>query len=89
MSTQTATTTGITGEYLVIAHSRGHGIDHYLEVVGPDGRTSEQRVYWLHSMTPCDVAEAAVDGHLGIHRPLKHRRPTRESGDGTFVVTVG
>ncbi|GAA1186830.1 hypothetical protein GCM10009584_31240 [Ornithinimicrobium humiphilum] len=89
MSTQAATITRLSGEYLVVSRRSGSGIDHYLEVVGPDGRTSEQRVYWLHTMTPADVAEAAVDGHLGVHHPLKHRRPTRQTGEGTFVVTVG
>lgn len=79
-----------TGEYVVTNERSGQGIDYYLRVVGPDGRESEQKVYWTCSMTPHQVAEAAVAGHLGLSGPVRKSVPTRESAvGGAYVVTMG
>ena len=89
MTTQTETVTvQSTGEYRVTTQRRGQGIDYYLRVTGPDGRTSEQKVYWWYSMTPYQVAEAAVAAHLGQELDPMRRNPTREHRDGGYVVTL-
>ncbi len=89
MSTDTEPTSqAVAGDYQVVKQRQGEGIDCYLRVTGPDGRSTEQKVYWLYSMTPFQVAEAAVAGHLG---PEQVTRPTTSREDpngGGFVVTV-
>jgi len=87
MSTQSEPRTYPAGEYQVTTQRSGQGIDYYLKVVGPDGRTSEQKVYWMYSMTPHQVAEEAVAGHVG--QPGAERAAaTRQAPDGGYVVTL-
>jgi hypothetical protein len=87
MTTQDELTTQPSGEYLVMTQRSGQGIDYYLQVVGPDGRASEQKVYWLYSMTPHQVAEEAVAGHVG-RRDAQRAAATRQSPDGGYIVTL-
>ena len=86
MSTQSEPVISLAGEYHVVTQRRGDGIDYYLRVVGPDGRETEQKVYWMYSMTPHQVAEAAVAKHVG--EAALWPVVTRENPEGGYVVTV-
>lgn len=87
MSAQSEPVIHIAGEYQVVSRGSGQGIDYYLHVVGPDGRESEQKVYWTYSMTPHQVAEKAVAGHVGSEA-LRRAAATRSDPDGGYVVTL-
>lgn len=88
MSAQSEPAIHLAGEYLVANQGSGQGLDHYLQVVGPDGRATDQKVYWTYSKTPHQVAEEAVAAHLGHHVEMRRTAPTRESPDGGYIVTV-
>jgi hypothetical protein len=89
MTAQSESRVHTAGEYVVTNERSGQGIDYYLRVVGPDGRETEQKVYWTYSMTPHQVAEAAVAGHVGFDGTLPKHTPTREGATGGYVVTLG
>lgn len=89
MTAKSSTLTTLSGDYRVTRRRRGKGIDYYLTVVGPDGRSTEQKVYWTYSLTPFQVAEKAVRQHLG-HDDLRLAAPTREDiNQGGYLVTLG
>lgn len=87
MSAHSEPTVGVAGEYVVVNQGSGQGIDYYLQVVGPDGRASEQKVYWMYSMTPYQVAEKAVAAHLGVEA-VRRSAATRPAPERGYVVTV-
>lgn len=89
MTTESSTSAAPAGEYRVTTLRQGQGMDQYLTVVGPDGRSSDQKVYQSYSMTRFQVAEQAVAQHLGQEGwPLA--LPTHEDQDrGGCIVTVG
>lgn len=88
MSTESTVPAKAVGEYLVVQERAGEGLDRYYSVTGPDGTTSEQKVYWTYAMTPYEAAEKAVSGHLG-HDGWTPAATTREGETHGFVVTVG
>lgn len=88
MTAQQTTLTAVAGEYRVLTTRRGQGIDYYLTVIDPKGRSSEQKVIWTYSMTPYQVAETAVAQHLG-HDDWQLGRATRTAPDRGYLVTVG
>ncbi len=89
MSVRTEARTVVAGEYLVLSKGYGQGLDYYVEVVGPDGRATDQKLFWTYSKTAHQVAEEAVAGHLGHHAATRRTAPTRESSGGGYIVTVG
>ncbi|GAA4872387.1 hypothetical protein [Serinicoccus chungangensis] len=86
----TSTTRSVTGAYRVTQQRQGAGIDYYFRVSGPDGRASEQKVYWYPSMTPLQVAEAAVAAHLEADGGPQAITATarQDLNEGGFVVTL-
>ena len=86
----TSTSRSVTGVYRVTQQQQGAGIDAYFRVSGPDGRVSEQRVDWYPSMTALQVAEAAVDAHLGADGAAQVTTATSrlDFNEGGFVVTL-
>lgn len=88
MSVQTQSPVLLAGEYFVTGQGYGQGVDYYLTVVGPDGRATDQKVYWTWSKTAHQVAEEAVAQHLGDHVAVARTAPTR-GYSGEFVVTMG
>lgn len=87
VTAQQTTMPTVDGEYRVLTERRGQGIDYYLTVVDPEGRSSDQKVYWTYSMTPYQVAETAVAQHLG-HDDWRLGRATRTAPDRGYLVTV-
>lgn len=88
MSVQTRPTDLLSGEYLVVSHGDGGGLDHYLEVTGPDGRVSRQMVLWTYSKTAHQVVEEAVAAHVGEDAVVWRSAPTREAHGGGHIVTL-
>lgn len=86
MTTQTSTAVR-SGEYVVTGHGYGDGWDYYLTVTGPDGTTTEHKLYWTYSKTPFQVAEEAVALRVGAAGRLV--APTRQDfQSGDYVVTL-
>ena len=89
MTVQSMSTGSVTGEYRVVQQSQGAGIDFYFRVNGPDGRTSEHKVYWYPSMTALQVAEAAVAAHLEAGgATVTTARARQDLNEGGFVVAL-
>lgn len=89
MTVHSTLTSAVTGEYRVVQQSQGAGIDFCFRVCGPDGRTSEQKVYWYPSMTAFQVAEAAVAAHLEADgTTATTARARQDLNEGGFVVAL-
>lgn len=88
MSVQTETAVLLAGEYIITGHGYGEGMDYYLTVLGPDGRATDQKVYWTWSKTAYQVAEEAAAQHLGDRVEVGRIARTRELS-GEYIVTMG